>query len=336
MLPERITKLLQKRENGRCSPEELEELHQWFDTLTFREAGIKAALTDDEKRARQLKDRIFSGIHSRLTQLPDTNLVPEVVPGSGRTLQWLSAAAAVAGLLFFAALHYRPAPTPDPMVTVATSDTEAIKIQLPDSSVVWVKTGSRIRYDQQLGQGPYRELFLEGEAFFDISHNPDKPFIVHTGDIDIRVLGTSFNVRSYDKDPSVETSLLTGKVSISSKKQDAPPLILAPNQRAIYSKTAQTMEVNTLVPAAAPKELTAPRVRMVFDEEPFTAVLDQIEKKFDVKIYIDNREALICPFTADLEKENLAEIINLLKDVNGVTCSLYGSEIYIEGTICHP
>ena len=110
------------------------------------------------------------------------------------------------------------------------------KTILPDGSVVWLNAGSKIYYNKDFS-GKLREVRLEGEAFFDIQHNIQKPFIVHASDINIKVLGTAFNVKSYPADTSVETTLIRGLVQVtSSNDKQGKPIFLHPNEKIIINK----------------------------------------------------------------------------------------------------
>src|SRR5690606_37889089 len=94
---------------------------------------------------------------------------------------------------------------------------------LADGTKVWLNAASRISYGKNFGNGALRDVYLDGEAFFDVAHDPDKPFIVHTSSIQIKVLGTSFNVRSYAEDNTIETTLVQGKVRIEHPDQAGEP-----------------------------------------------------------------------------------------------------------------
>ena len=89
-------------------------------------------------------------------------------------------------------------------------------IELADGSKIWLNADSKVQYPA-LFNGSTREVYLNGEAFFDIAKNPSKPFIIHLSNGTVRVLGTSFNIKAYDNEPVVETSVATGKVAFIPK-----------------------------------------------------------------------------------------------------------------------
>ena len=103
-------------------------------------------------------------------------------------------------------------------------------VQFPDGTVVVLNENSRISYNADFGT-TRREITLEGEAYFNVAKNAGAPLIIHVRNVDIRVLGTAFNVKAYPKDKNVETSLITGKVEVSLRKYPQRPVLLKPNEK---------------------------------------------------------------------------------------------------------
>lgn len=228
-------------------------------------------------------------------------------------------------------------PAESAYVVLATKQNQLSKVMLPDSSEVWVKAGSTLKYLKNFESGT-RDVYLDGEAFFDVAHDASKPFVVHTADLRIKVLGTTFNVKSYPSDKTAEATLVKGKVMIEKNLAPGPgPVILAPNQRATYSREARTVTVSSVADAREIKALdlaTRERESMVFDAVPFTEVLTRLENRFEVKVHIADRQGLSCLFTADFEQEGLAEIFDLIAVSHNVTYRIKGNDVYINGNIC--
>lgn len=208
---------------------------------------------------------------------------------------------------------------------------------LPDGSKVWLSVDSKLTYNKDFGGAGRREVRLEGEAFFNVVHNDTLPFIVHTSSsIRIAVLGTSFNVKSYKEDETVETTLVEGKVSIDKLERNGEAvanLILQPNQRAVFFKESNTLNV---------QEVNATNVSawrhdyLVFEETPFTAVLTQLERWYDVTIHLpeDDKSNLPCTLTANIQQESLEDVLKLLETSHRITYSIRGNEVFIYGKIC--
>ena len=106
------------------------------------------------------------------------------------------------------------------------------KLLLPDSTQVWLNSGSKLSYNKTYGNGT-REVTLSGEAYFDVVKNPAHPFIIHTVNIDIKVLGTAFNVKSFPGEKNTETSLIRGSIEVTFKNRPSEKIILKPNEKLI-------------------------------------------------------------------------------------------------------
>lgn len=148
-----------------------------------------------------------------------------------------------AGWLWFnnrsSAVFSTPSKQQEPIVANYGSSSRSL---LPDGSTVWLNAGSKLHYENDFN-GATREVTLEGEAFFDIVKQPQRPFIVHTAGIDIKVLGTAFNVKSYPEDKTVETTLYRGLVQVSRQEDVTKKIIeLRPNEKLILPKEAAKEE----------------------------------------------------------------------------------------------
>ena len=117
-------------------------------------------------------------------------------------------------------------------LAVTTKYGSKTDIQLPDGSKVWLNSGSSLKYDKQFGK-ELREVVLSGEAFFDVVRNAEKPFIIHTTNMDIKVLGTRFNVKSYANDKQSEASLIHGSIEVFIKKEGLKKILSEPNHKIV-------------------------------------------------------------------------------------------------------
>jgi len=204
---------------------------------------------------------------------------------------------------------------------------------LSDGTKIWLNADSKLTYAKNFTEGVTREVYLQGEAFFEVAHDVMKPFIVHTSELDIRVLGTSFNVKSYNEDKKIETTLLTGQVKIT-KANESPnnaSLILAPNQKAIFQKETKAMDVEQV---QAERSSAWRQDKLVFDETTYGEVITQLERWYDVKITFEGEGDLQCKLTASIEKESLEDILNLLVLSHKISYTISGSNIYLKGTLC--
>ena len=140
------------------------------------------------------------------------------------------------------------ATTSRPLSQVTTKPGSKTQVQLPDGSTVWLNAASNLTYDKEFGKN-LREVNLVGEAFFDVVKDPAHPFIIHTKVIDVKVLGTQFNVRSYANDATTETSLIRGSVEVTVKNR-GETYHLKPNEKFVIA--------NNIV-ENVPRDITLPK-----------------------------------------------------------------------------
>ncbi len=189
------------------------------------------------------------------------------------------------------------------------------KISLSDGTVVWLNAGSRLVYPETF-TSKNREVTLYGEAFFDVTHNETKPFIVKTTDLDIRVLGTRFNVAAYPDDHSIQTTLQEGSVAI--KKRGAGlfdrDLILKPNQQNVFNRAAEESKTYQ-VDAQNYSVWTQGLLR--FNDEQLSRIVRKLERYYNVLISIDNPRVGQIKITGKLDlTKDIDEVIKYLSRVS--------------------
>ncbi|MBC9913872.1 FecR family protein [Chitinophaga varians] len=252
--------LLEKFHAGKCTPEELAVLDKWYNSLgagtpvdlegleaDLRRqqflAGFRSALPVDTSGLKAV-DRTFGQKPSATG--PETQRSPGLQPWGWQ--RWAAAASIV--LLAGAGWLWRQqtvTPHPSPvligMVTV-TNETAGIKqVTLPDSSRVWLNAHATLAWKKDFNRHE-RGVTLIGEGFFDIHASEKRPFVVHTRDMAIKVLGTRFNVEAYAGEKITRVSLLQGKVQVKAHPENARTLILQPGYAAACHADDTLMQVN--------------------------------------------------------------------------------------------
>lgn len=170
------------------------------------------------------------------------------------------------------------------MQTVHVPAGQNAQLTLADGSKVWLNAGSTLNFPTRFIEGK-RQVTLEGEGFFEVKANKEKPFIVSTSIYDIKALGTSFNVNAYKQSKEFETALLTGKVEISDRITDRV-LSLTPNSRAVLRNNGLSV-----IPIES-KDYYLWREGILYFDEPLTEVLDKLKLYFDVNIDVKNKSVL--------------------------------------------
>jgi ferric-dicitrate binding protein FerR (iron transport regulator) len=201
---------------------------------------------------------------------------------------------------------------------------------LPDGTKGWLNSGSTLRYSLNYKQ--YRRVELQGEAYFDVKADKQHPFYVNTAEVQFKVLGTKFNIRSYAEDKIIEATLLTGLLEIqpiSQERSKKPPFILKPNQKATFFKTTGDMALTDkketgdsrekVGPVEITKEIdTAPIVawkdnKLVFVSEPFESLLVKMERWYNVEITLLDTAINNLSYTGVFEKETVEQALRALK-----------------------
>jgi len=199
------------------------------------------------------------------------------------------------------------------------------RILLPDSSVVYLNSGSQISYPPVFDGERY--VSLAGEAYFIVRSDSLRPFLVHTADVSVKALGTEFNVKAYPEERSVETVLVSGVVEIFKRGQKKPIIELKPGERASYVKASeqiQTSQSSTNVERESPRMIidfeTKPDAtigwvtnQLVFDAEPFEQIAVRLERWFNVKFEIRNEALSKTRITGRYDTENIEQVMQSLK-----------------------
>ena len=246
--------------------------------------------------------------------------------------RWYAAAAVFIGLVGIAGYMFQKqdkgteqyayrAVTPSKHLIESVNTSEkTIRLKLPDESIVELTPNSRIGYANDFDSSSTRDVYLSGEAFFRVTKNPARPFRVFANEIVTKVLGTTFNVRCFEKDTVIQVTVRTGKVSVYSQANHAKTsktniqaggIILTPNQELVYKKSAQVFQKNLL---AEPIEIgaIAAQDNMVFEEAPLEKVFSMLSKKYEINIVYDQELLRQCTVTADLRNEPFYRKLDLI------------------------
>ena len=210
--------------------------------------------------------------------------------------------------------------TSKPLLEISNHNTEPRLVSLPDGSTLLLKSGGRISYPKSF-LGNIREVYLTGEAFFEVHKDPSKPFYVYAKGLVTKVLGTSFTVQAFETDKQVKVVVKTGKVSVFARNETAltqhkedpklQGLVLTPNQQIVFSPT-NTRIIKSLVDEPALLSGMAQNQSFHFKGAPISEVFASLEKSYGVKIVFDEEIMKSCYLTASLDDEPLFEKLDLI------------------------
>lgn len=197
------------------------------------------------------------------------------------------------------------------------------QIILPDSSVVLLNSNSKIRYSQSFNKNN-RNIELKGEAYFEVQKNLSKQFIVKTSELDIKVFGTTFNVKDYDDDQMIEVGLLKGQIGIDRNKNEI--VKLTPGQVATFNKKDLRLNVGetdmNLVSAWTRQE-------MVFEEDSLEEIVKYIERWYGVEIQVAPELLDGDMLTFKVKTESLTELLNLINLLKPIKYHIDGKQVII-------
>ena len=269
--------------------------------------------------------------------------------------RWLTAAAVLA-LVIAVFLLFRPAKEKRsekfdyPAIAASPSLIERINttpstitIPLPDSSAIELTPGSRISYPPDFRRADTRNVYLSGEAFFKIARSHGRPFRVFTNEIVTQVLGTSFTIRSFEKDTTIRIMVRTGKVSVYSRETtgnkepsgagEPGGIIVTPNQQLVYQRIEQKFQKKLveqplfIVPDTLDHSMT-------YEDAPVDRVFDQLGKYYGINIVYDNELLSKCTVTADIANEPFYHKLDLICRAIGAKYEIMDGQVVIRSNGC--
>lgn len=204
---------------------------------------------------------------------------------------------------------------------------ERKQIFLSDGSEVWLNSGSLLLYSARF-EGNKRSIYLNGEASFKVAKDPDKPFIVKTGHMEVEALGTLFNVEAYSDSKLTIATLEEGKVRVTTDLSPDKPIILYPNEQIIYNSRAAIVSKEMV---DASRVLQWKHGYLTFQGSSFDHIVKTIERRFDVTINYETNKFAGRSFTMKFRPdEGLIQVLDILKEmVNGLHYRVKDNVIYI-------
>lgn len=216
-------------------------------------------------------------------------------------------------------------------------------IQLPDGSRIYLSPKSKISYLNDFGN-ENRTVYLSGKAVFDVVKMPSKPFYVYANELITKVLGTKFEVFSYDNDKDVIVKVLSGKVSVYKNPEFDPMssftfeklgVLLKPNQQVVFSREKELFKKAIVEQPILliPKNILKPS--FVYDEVPVVAILDEISKAYGVEIVFNREIMSSCQLTSSMAEESLQDKLNIICKSIGASYEIIDAQIIINAKACN-
>lgn len=305
-------------------------------------SGDKRTLPESQNLRKILKraeeEREAGGPH----QEKDTEPKPRFL-NRNRFLLLCAASIALFAILFYSFPRSNGRPQSASLEIVTVKDGSRTKLLLPDGTSVWLNGDSKLFYSKTFGKRQ-REVRLEGEAFFDVVKDPTRPFIVHVGRMNIRVLGTAFNVKFYDTDKNFETTLLRGKIEVTENRSNGKAAIfLKPNQKLVVP--LKTMMVSPKIQEEYQIENIDKKLkederletawmynRIEFRGDNFEELGKKLERWYNIRIVFADENVKSLKFNGSFEKETIEEALNALQKVASFKYQLNEREVLIKSS----
>lgn len=350
--------MVSKKLSGEASPEELTELEELLRLHPEMHYALqhiqdlwqlqpRPAREAEEAFQKHLERMDAGGIDiSPWTETASPAALPQP-PKRTRLVRYLVAGlsmAAIAIVIIMVMQNGQPAPVQQQHLSeISTRNGSRTRINLPDGSVVWLNAGSKLVYDRHFNT-TLREVSLTGEAYFDVVKNAEKPFIIHAGKMDIKVLGTLFNVKSYPGEAHTEASLVRGSIEVMLKDRPTEKIILKPNEKIIIANEPEEAAKTAVVrnePIVAIRHLNyEPRDstiietswvenKLIFQDESFKDMAPRLERWYGVNIRFRNEKVQQLRFSGTFTRETIEQALAGLKITGGFNYSISDSTILI-------
>jgi ferric-dicitrate binding protein FerR (iron transport regulator) len=202
-----------------------------------------------------------------------------------------------------------------------------VHFTLPDESEVWLNSGSSLEFPISLAQLDFRKVKLSGQGYFKVTRNEKHPFIVETDGLNIKALGTSFDVSGYAEDNQISSTLENGSIALMNPNGLEVARLL-PGQKALLDKTTRKLTVRNVETQLSTSWKDG---KLVFRKTPLLEVTKQMERWFNCKIHVDPRLANMgLIYTATIQDETLGEVIKMIEISTSVKTKIEKREVFIE------
>ena len=309
--------------SGELSGQEKTQFEQWLS-----ENSANQQLFEETKQVWELSNEYHDPIDvdssaawNRFEQKMEQPEVdtPPTVQKTAKTFrigQLLRIAAVLIGVAGLAIWLFQNQGNSNNWIAVQTALGEQKEITLPDGSTIWMNADSKIMYAHDFAEN--RQVTLSGEAFFDVQRKETHPFTIESGKTLTTVLGTSFNIRAYPAESSVEVKVESGKVSFAEKLGTNEPIILIKDEKGTLDKKAwQLKKTKPLLD----NSLAWRSKNIAFDNTNMKMVIQDLERYYQIAIETQNASILNCHFTGTFKNRNLSEVLKALQFALNISTS---------------
>jgi transmembrane sensor len=314
---EKYDELMKRWLTNQVTEAERVKIEAWLET-------IKLEYADELELSNKEAEELYNKITSEKNNIKEIQAFkPESIRKKTR-LKWMIRAAA--GLFLAAIAIYAMWGLGSRKNQEFIAENGIKKVILNDGTLVWLHGSSKLSYYEK-SDGRFAEL--DGEALFEVTKDASRPFSIEYKDVNVRVVGTSFSLKTGD---SVQLLVLTGKVNLSSSSNKQGVNIF-PNEKAFYT-LGNGITKFPLLKDEAMAVVTDTEYNMQFTNATFSKVIKKLEKKFDVTIKLMDDDIVQCHINLDITDHSLESSLQMIASVLNVEYHVAGNEIKISGTGC--
>ena len=314
-----------------ASPDEVKTLCEWVNKNTEISEWLEKQILDSpDEMNKELQMRMFNDIKATIRiEKPTEPEVNESKIASGSAFSglktWIRFAAMFVLPLISALgvyLYMSDKNVTEPLV-VSVERGQKASITLPDGSKVWLNSLSELTYNSDFNTEK-RELLLDGEAYFEVASNPDKPFVVRSNEITVEALGTAFGVKAYTDDVSVSSILMHGKVRVTTPNGS---IILKPNERIQYDRELATTRQSSVTNAVDFTGWIHNELR--FENESLFEIARNIQRIYNVEIIFSTERLKKLRYTGTVDNNSLESVLNLISLTSPVSFKIDGQKVIL-------
>nr|WP_295871370.1 FecR family protein [uncultured Chitinophaga sp.] len=312
---EKIAAIITRLETGTCTPQELEWLHEWYQSQNMQ----ASTAFRHESHRQQLHTEMLQHIHDQLDTAP--------VVTEGRVVpfyrKWWAAAGLLAAVVSVSAWLWHDYRQQHTLLLVEVGPGQQRQLMLPDSSLVWLNAGARLKYPRTFSE--VRTVELEGEGFFDIHPDAQHPFEVHTQELNVQVLGTSFDVKAYNTLDETQVTVKTGMVKVLHHQTGLD--VLSANDQLTYSRSAQQYMKSTVENDQINEWANG---MISLSQAGFAEVALTLENQYGVRIRYNPAEMKTFEYTLRCSKQlSVTEVLDIISSIHPIQYDIKDNEITI-------
>lgn len=315
---------------GQCTPDEIKEVNLWFDLIEKKDK-----IPQSEHEWNAIKEEIWSQI-----AVKDSQINISFIKKYRKILYAAASIVFIIGFIWIiipkGTLNNKSTDLSGLWINKINNTDSFTIITLPDNSQIKLAPASSIKYLKSF-TGNNREVYLSGKAFFNITKNPNKPFLVYSQNITTRVLGTSFWIEPQNDNSSIVVKVVTGKVSVFENKgnnqdtRDGTGVIITPNFKVKYLKKEKIFITGIVENPNPILNANFSKNKLIFDDSSISEILSTLEEIYGINIEVETENLLNCTLTADLNSlpfftamDIICQSINAKYEIKGTSVLMYG------------